>query len=128
MKVYVVDTHALIWFLEKNPKLGERARAVLRDPGIRIIIPTIVLAEIKYLAQKGRIGQTLEDVIRAISLDPRCLIYPIDLSVVHKAPLGLKIHDALIVGTALVQREVVSGVLTCDESIVNSGLVPTVWD
>lgn len=67
-------------------------------------------------------------MIRAISLDPRCLIYPIDLSVVHKAPLGLNIHDALIMGTALVQREVVEGVLTCDESIVKSGLVSTVWD
>ena len=128
MKVYVADTHALIWFLEKNPKLGRKARAIMRDPSVRIIIPTIVLAEIKYLAQKGRIRQSLEDVIRAISLDPRCLIYPIDLSVVHKAPLGLNIHDALIVGTALVQREVVEGVLTCDENIVKTGLVPTVWN
>jgi len=28
----------------------------------------------------------------------------------------------------LVQREVVKGVLTCDENIVKSGLVPTVWN
>jgi hypothetical protein len=62
-----------------------------------------------------------------INSDPRCTIYPIDLSVVSKAPLGLDIHDSLIVGTALVQREAVTGILTRDEAITSSGLVSTVW-
>jgi PIN domain nuclease of toxin-antitoxin system len=29
---YVVDTHALIWFLEGNPRLGAAAKTVLMDP------------------------------------------------------------------------------------------------
>ena len=41
--------------------------------------------------------------------------------------LGLNIHDSLIVGTALVQREIIDGMLTQDEAIVASALVPTVW-
>jgi PIN domain nuclease of toxin-antitoxin system len=29
---YVIDTHALIWFLEGNSRLGENAKNVLTDP------------------------------------------------------------------------------------------------
>jgi len=63
----------------------------------------------------------------APQLPSRCTIYPVDLSVVNKAPLELNIHDSLIVGTALVQYELVDGVLTRDEAIAFSGLVPTIW-
>lgn len=127
MKAYIVDTHTLVWYLDNNPRLGPQAEAVLDDANVRIIVPVIVLAEIKYLAHKGRLAQTLDDVLQVISHDPRCTVYPADLSVINKAPLGLNIHDSLIVGTALVQRETVDGVLTRDEAIVSSALVPTVW-
>jgi PIN domain nuclease of toxin-antitoxin system len=127
MKTYVVDTHALAWYLDNDPRLGSQAEAILDNADIRLIIPSIILAEIKYLAHKGRLTQTLDEVLRVINSDPRCIIYPIDLSVVNKAPLGLDIHDSLIIGTALVQREIVSGILTRDEAIASSGLVPTLW-
>ena len=127
MKTYVVDTHALAWFISRDRRLGRRARAILRDPSVRIIVPATVLAEIKYLAHRGRIAQTLDDVLRAVNSDPRCTIYPVDLGVVLAASVNLDIHDSLIVGTALVQREIVDGILTRDKVIVASGLVPTVW-
>jgi PIN domain nuclease of toxin-antitoxin system len=127
MKTYVVDTHALAWYLDDDPRLGSQAELVLDNDDVRLIIPAIVLAEIKYLAHKGRLPQTLDEVLRVIGSDPRCTIYPIDLSVVSKAPLGLDIHDSLIVGTALVQREAITGILTRDETITSSGLVPTLW-
>ncbi len=127
MRTFVVDTHALAWFVSRDRRLGAKARTVLRDPDVRLIIPAIVLAEIKYLAHKGRLTQSLDEVLRVINSDPRCTIYPVDLSVVSKAPLSLDIHDSLIVGTALVQREVITGILTRDETITSSGLVPTTW-
>jgi PIN domain nuclease of toxin-antitoxin system len=127
MRTFVVDTHALAWFISRDRRLGAKARTVLRDPNVRLIIPAIVLAEIKYMAHKGRLTQTLDEVLRVIGSDPRCTIYPIDLSVISKAPLGMDIHDSLIVGTALVQRETITGILTRDETITSSGLVPTLW-
>lgn len=127
MKTYVVDTHALIWYLDDDPRLGAGAEAALDDANVRIIIPVIVMAEIKYSSYRGRFDRTMEEALQVISHDPRCTIYPIDLSVVNKAPLNLNIHDSLIVGTALVQREAVDGVLTRDDAIISSGLVPTVW-
>ena len=127
MKTFIVDTHTLAWFVSRDPRLSDGARTILRDSSVRLIIPAIVLAEIKYLAHKGRLTQTLDEVLRVINSDPRCTIYPIVLSVVSKAPFGLDIHDSLIVGTALVQREAVTSILTRDEAITSSGLVPTVW-
>jgi PIN domain nuclease of toxin-antitoxin system len=127
MRTFVVDTHALAWFVSRDRRLGARARTVLRDPNVRLIIPAIILAEIKYLAHKGRLTQTLDEVLRVIGSDLRCTIYPVDLSVISKAPLGLDIHDSLIVGTALVQREAITGILTRDEAITSSKLVPTLW-
>ncbi len=42
---YVLDTHALIWFLEGNFRLGENARKIISDPNSQLILPAIVLAE-----------------------------------------------------------------------------------
>ena len=55
----VTDTHALIWYLEDNPKLSTAASEVFEqcDRGeIVIYIPTICLVEIVYLQEKGRIS------------------------------------------------------------------------
>ncbi|MDB9307419.1 hypothetical protein PN471_01880 [Aphanizomenon sp. CS-733/32] len=42
---YVLDTHALIWFLEGNLKLGANAKAILCDPNLLTLqsIPNINL-------------------------------------------------------------------------------------
>jgi PIN domain nuclease of toxin-antitoxin system len=42
---YIVDTHALIWYLEGNLKLGPEARLILDDPESDLTVPLIVLAE-----------------------------------------------------------------------------------
>ncbi len=46
--LHVVDTHALIWYLQGNPRLGPQARAIFQaaERGqTRILISAIVLAE-----------------------------------------------------------------------------------
>lgn len=127
MTTYVVDTHALVWYLAGDHRLGFQAEAVLNDSSVTLIIPAIVLAEIKDLAHKGRFAQTFEDVLAVVGSDMRCWVYPIDLDVVTAAPTQLDIHDSLIVGVALAQPSPVDGVLTCDQAIVRANLVPTVW-
>lgn len=83
MKTFVLDTHTLVWFLSRSPRLSGTVLALLRDPTVRLIIPTIVLAEIKYLSGRGRFAQTLDDVLRFMSSDPRCFLSPIDLNVIQ---------------------------------------------
>jgi PIN domain nuclease of toxin-antitoxin system len=127
MSVFVVDTHTLVWFFNQNQRLSKKAHAILQDAEAQLIIPVIVLAEIKYLSHKGRFASTLADILRVIETDARCLVYPINLKVIDLAPPELDIHDSLIVGTALAQPTPITGVLTADVAIRDSGLVPVVW-
>lgn len=52
---YVVDTHGLIFFFAEKERLGEKALALFRDPKAKLIVPSIVLAEIKHLAYKKKL-------------------------------------------------------------------------
>ena len=51
---YVLDTHALIWFLEGNPRLGKNAKTILSDPNSELVLPAIVLAEAAWIVERGR--------------------------------------------------------------------------
>ncbi|WP_308256008.1 hypothetical protein [Geminocystis sp. GBBB08] len=44
MTKYVVDIHALIWFIEGNSKLGINAKTILEDTENKLILSVIVLA------------------------------------------------------------------------------------
>ena len=127
MKSVVVDTHALVWFLSHDKRLRNQARAIFHDPQVRLIIPAIVLAEIKHLIHKQRFAHTLDEVLSTISKDSRCVVYSLDLEVVRQAPVDLDIHDSLIVGTALAHPDTIDAVLTRDEAIANSNLITTIW-
>ncbi len=59
----VTDTHALIWYLEDDPRLGAEARQCYEacERGeCFIYVPTICLVEIVYLQEKGRIPVDLK--------------------------------------------------------------------
>ncbi len=128
--IYILDTHTLVWFLEGQGKLGSQALKILRDPHQRLVIPSIVLAEIKYLATRGRVKLTLDEVIETIENDPRCVIYPLDSYVIQAMPVILDIHDGIICGTALLYRDVLGEtvkILTRDEKIKNASGIETLW-
>jgi PIN domain nuclease of toxin-antitoxin system len=38
---YILDTHALIWFLEGNSRLGVTAKEILSDSSSELILPAI---------------------------------------------------------------------------------------
>ncbi len=126
--IYILDTHTLVWFLEGQGKLGSQALKILRDPHQRLVIPSIVLAEIKYLATRGRVKLTLDEVIETIENDPRCVIYPLDSYVIQAMPVIQDIHDGIICGTALLYRDVLGEtvkILTRDEKIKNASGIET---
>ena len=131
MTYYIVDTHGLVWFLEKSPILGEKAREVFLDEDSNLIIPTIVLAEIKFLFDKNRFSTSLENVFSIITDDPRCIVHPLDIDVIGLLPTTLEIHDAIITATGLLFNERSSSmdvmIITKDVEITDSKLVKTIW-
>jgi PIN domain nuclease of toxin-antitoxin system len=68
MSDVVVDTHALVWYLEDSPRLSPAARQVFDacDRGeIAIYVPTICMVELIYLQEKGRIPGELKAELNA---------------------------------------------------------------
>jgi PIN domain nuclease of toxin-antitoxin system len=127
---YVVDTHALVWFLEGNSRLSIVAQNALIDTTAQVVVPTIVLAEITFLYARHRIAIDLPQVLARVTSAANCLVYPLDGAVVERLPTTLNIHDAIIVATALVFCDVLNertAVVTKDAEITASGLVNVVW-
>ncbi|NER25573.1 MAG: type II toxin-antitoxin system VapC family toxin [Symploca sp. SIO1B1] len=130
---FVIDTHALIWFLEGNSRLGLNAKAVLSDPDSQLVIPATTLAEAVWIVERGRTSlASSKDIIAAVKADERVLIYPLNQEVIEMT-MSLsainEMHDRQIVATALVlagKGEMVQ-LLTCDKNITASNAVPIVW-
>jgi PIN domain nuclease of toxin-antitoxin system len=130
---YIVDTHALIWFLEDNPRLGIAARQVLENSESKLILPAIALAEAAFIVERGKTSiPSVNDLHTAVNGDPRIVVYPLDRTIVEITNTLLSInemHDRQIVATAIILKnqgeEVI--ILTCDRNITASGVVPIIW-
>ncbi|MDQ3815444.1 MAG: PIN domain-containing protein [Armatimonadota bacterium] len=130
---YVVDTHALIWFLGDSSRLGADCDAVLSDPDSELILPATALAEALWIVERGRIPSlSIPDLLSAVDADPRIILFPLDRAVLDASlPLTAiaEMHDRHIVATALLLAA--SGesiaVLTKDDMIRHSGLVTCIW-
>lgn len=128
--IYVIDTHPLVWHLESNPKLSARAAAVLSSAIANFVVPSIVMAEVWYLYQHKRIRTSPEDIRSRILSATNCSVYPLDEAVLELLPAGLDIHDAIIVGTAAVYRDVLkqpTQLITRDQTITDSKLIDVLW-
>ncbi|HVK02560.1 MAG TPA: PIN domain-containing protein [Armatimonadaceae bacterium] len=129
---YVVDTHALIWYLAGNPRLGTDAARALSHPASELILPAIALAEVCWIVARRATGVAVGDVLAALDADPRLSIHPLDRAVIERseALAGIaEMHDRQIAATALllIDRGEAAALLAADANITASGLVPVVW-
>jgi len=130
---YVIDTHALIWFLEGNARLGSNAKNILSEPTSKLVIPATALAEAVWIVEHGRTSiPSVVSLLTFVNADPRAYVYPLNKDVIEKT-IGLlairEMHDRQIVATALFiesQGEAVA-LLTYDQNITASGLLTIIW-
>lgn len=131
--VYVLDTHALIWFLQGDPRLGPGAKAVISDPNCVLVIPAIVLAEAIWLVERGRTNiPSPKTLLEAVDADSRFRYAPLDRNILELTISLLAItemHDRQIVATTLSlnSAEAPTMLLTMDAQIRASGLTPVLW-
>lgn len=128
--IVVADTHSLVWFLTGNPRLSPNAKSSLSDFSNLLIIPSIVMLEVKYLYDRKRISISFEEVLEKMETSENVVIHPLDMLVATFAPVKLEIHDAIIVGTTISlsqQRDQPVYLVTKDETITKSGIVPVIW-
>jgi PIN domain nuclease of toxin-antitoxin system len=133
MIVAVADTHAAIWYLFSDPRLGKTASAFIEDTianGNYIGVSAITLAEMVYLVEKERIpANTLIDLHAALA-DPKSVLrhIPLDESVAMKmAEVSRKdipdLPDRIIAATAQLRG---IPVLSRD-SRIRSSTITTIW-
>ena len=97
--IAVVDTHALIWFLEETPLLGKKAEEILTNPASTLIIPVIVLCELyAYLKKKKKI-ESYKTIYENIVSDKRFTIKNLIPDLIFKIPVQLELHDGIIAAT-----------------------------
>ena len=134
MSRYVTDTHAFVWHLQSSAKLSQSARTVFReaDAGANeIVVPSIVLVELVYLAERKRIEVALVnrtfDAISSVSVNYS--VAPLDAAIARalqdvdrdKVP---EMPDRIIAATA---KHLNLPVITRDSRISSSALVQVVW-
>jgi PIN domain nuclease of toxin-antitoxin system len=129
----VLDTHALIWYLEGSRRLGAQAKAALDNPDGEFVLPMIALAEAVYIVERGKTSiSSARDLLDAVAADLRITLVPFDLDILERTltlPSSLEMHDRQIMATALRFRE--SGdqvaLMTQDRLMTSAGLIPIVW-
>lgn len=126
---YVADAHTIIWHFIDDPRLSQNARQAFEQTltAGAMLIPTIVLAEIMYISQKGRISMTFEETLSHIEMYENFRITALELDILKVASTisgDLEMHDRLIVATAL---HFDAHLITRDKKITQSRVVNIVW-
>lgn len=126
---YVTDTHSLVWYFTDDTHLSKNALEAFEETineGI-IIVPSIVLAEIMFIANKGKISLTFQETLKRIEEYENFDIAPLNaeiLKVADKVETDLEIHDKLIIATALYFK---SALITRDDRLRNVGICSIIW-
>ena len=126
---HVTDTHSIVWYFTDDPRLSRRALEVF-EKTIKegaIIIPTVVLAEIMYIADKGKITLTFDETLQKIGSYENFIVAALDLEILkvaEKIKLNLEMHDKLIAATTLYYN---ASLITRDPLITKSGVCTTIW-
>jgi PIN domain nuclease of toxin-antitoxin system len=128
---YVLDTHALLWYLARPKRLGKDAGRALRqvDRGnAQAWIPAIVAVELSMLRENRKSSIGLPELETTLKRNSMLAMLPTDLSQAQEFALlsGLRDpFDRLIVAAARASQ---SKLITADAAITASGLVEVVWE
>ena len=130
----VLDTHAWIWFISSPEQLGKRAAAAIdkaRSAGENLHISCISTWEVYMLASKERLSLAIAPELWVNRCERLNLLRfnPVNnaiarLAVTTCAAMHADPADRMIVATALYLG---ASVVTRDEKIKSSGLVPCIW-
>ena len=128
--VYVTDTHSLLWYLHNPKRLGPAAATAFGQVAANeadLIVPVIVIAEIIYVLQAGKVTVDFESVLTRLQASPNVAIAPLTLE--HALALRTltavpEMHDRMVVAEAHLRN---AALITRDQTITASSLVPVVW-
>lgn len=129
----VLDTHALVWWVTRDPTLSKKAKAAIERElaGGEIAISAISAWEIAMLVEREKLVLSMDvanwlaavsdiEAVRFIPIDPEIAVRSVELpGEFHKDPA-----DRMIVATA---RKFSAPLVSKDEKIRAYAHVKTIW-
>lgn len=102
---YLLDTHILLWAVEDNPKLSQKARQIIDNPENELLFSVVSIWEIAIKIGRGKDDFSFDpNILRRVLLDADYLEIPVlghhvpfvqHLPDIHKDPF-----DRLLIATA----------------------------
>jgi len=132
-QVIVLDTHALIWWINDPGLLGRAARRAINDAAERneLFVSVISAWEIALLSEKGRLVLTMDvrDWLARCEALPFLSFIPLSVAIaVESVRLADFPHpdpaDRIIVATAM---SLGAKLATKDSRLINYANIKTVW-
>lgn len=132
---YIIDTHALIWYLEGNARLGAQAKKAMSMANNQLVLPLIALAEAAFLIERRRIGiPNVSGLLSDVLQDKRIEITPLSWDIFERSltPEAMSIpelHDRFIVSTGLHLQDLghTVQIITKDALIREANVLPILW-
>lgn len=128
--IYVLDTHALIWYLTNDEKLGKQAVEVFAaaERGeTRLVVSAIVIAEMYYANKKNNWFADFKAIYQELKAKPyfRFVHFQTDHTLDFDQDVAVpEMHDRIIAGLA---RRLDAPLVTVDPQIMAAGLVSVLW-
>lgn len=127
---FVTDTVGVIRAFTNKGHIGAAAIKIFNETDLNqheIIIPAFALVEIMYLSERSRIGINLDETLEKIYSSKNYSIINLNAEIIRKAGFikDLELHDRLIVATA---SQLNLPLITCDQKIIDSKIVQTIWN
>lgn len=66
---FLLDTHAILWWLSDDRRLGEQARDIIENPANDIAVSVASLWEIVVKVRVGKLEADISEVIRALETE-----------------------------------------------------------
>jgi len=126
---YVLDTHALYWYLQNPGRLTAAAEAVFRLGEVeeaQLLVPSIVVAEIFYLTKKEGRPLLPSRLTKDIDETPGFALSPLDgrvLEATERLDVA-EMHDRLIAAHGLVHE---APVVTKDPALHGLAGIQAIW-
>lgn len=129
----VLDTHILIWWIDKPEKLSPNAQKIIEKATNKqeAIVSSISTWEIYLLMKRGKLelSQDIDIWIHNIEKLPYIQFLPVDNTIAAKSvylpePLHKDPADRIIIATALIQG---ATIITSDHKILKYPHVQSIW-
>lgn len=122
----LLDSHALLWYYQADPQLGQRARNVIENKNNRITYSIVGIWELGIKVSKGKLLLDMDEFVDfyngsgfiLLSVTPKDVLKSTTLQWHHKDPF-----DRILVAQAMVGKYTL---ITKDENITKYE-VKTLW-